>query len=184
MKYNKLIKNIVTISILVATSVIFSCIDNIVSQSVFAAIKVAIPSFKLGLANIVTLIYIYFYKIKDGLVAVTLKSILVALIYAGVTGFMIGYTGTIASFLIMFLLYKTLKEDKYLILISLVGSITHTICQVLIAFLIYGINQIETYLIYLPIILPVSAIMGIFVGIIGKKIISILKTSNLITKNN
>lgn len=179
MKYSKTIKNIVTIAILISVSVIFSCIDNVISQSIFAAIKVAIPSFKLGLANIVVLIYIYFYKIKDGLIAVTLKSILVALIYAGITGFMIGFSGTIVSFLVMTLLYKILKEDKYLIFISFVGSITHTLCQVLTAFIIYGIMQIESYLIYLPIVLPTSAIMGILVGIISKKVIKMLKASTI-----
>lgn len=182
MNHNKIIKNIVTIAILISVSVIFSCIDNGISQSLFSAIKVFIPSFKLGLANIVVLIYIYFYKIKDGLIAVSLKSILVSLIYAGVSGFMIGFGGTIVSFLIMTLLYKTLKEDKYLIFISLVGSITHTLCQVLAAFLIYGMMQIESYLIYLPIVLPTSAIMGILVGIIGKKVINVLKINGLIEK--
>lgn len=180
MKNNIKVKNIITISVLIALSVIFSYVDNVISQGLFSAIRLAIPSFKLGLANIVVLIYIYFYRFKEGLIAVILKSILVALLFSGTVGFMIGFTGTILSFIVMTLLHKTLKDDKYLIFISLVGAITHSIGQIVTAFMIYDIQKIEAWIIYAPYILIISAITGFLVGIVGTKTVKMLKANGLI----
>lgn len=180
MKSNIKIKNIITISVLIALSVIFSYVDNVISQGLFSAIRLAIPSFKLGLANIVVLVYIYFYRFRDGLIAVILKSILVALLFSGTVGFMIGFTGTILSFIVMTVLHRALKEDKYLIFISLVGAITHSVGQIITAFAIYGIQKIEAWIIYAPYILIISAITGVLVGIVGSKTIKMLKANGLI----
>lgn len=179
MKNNQNIKNIITISIFIALSVILSYVDTIISNSLFSLIRGFIPSFKIGLANIVVIIYIFFYRVRDGFLAITLKSILVSLLFSGVTGFMIGFPGTILSFIVMTILYRTLKSDKYLIFISLVGAIAHSVGQIITAFLIYKIDQVEAWLIYSPLILIISAASGILVGIVGTRAIKMLKANGL-----
>lgn len=176
MKTNKEIKKNVTIAVLIALSVIFSYFDSLISQAMFGAIQFVIPRFKLGLANIIVLIFICCYKIREGIVAIILKSILVALLFSGVTGFLIGFPGTVLSFIVMTLLYKVFKNEKYLVFVSAIGGASHSIGQIIAAFMIYGINEIEAYLIYAPIILIISIVTGILVGIVAQKVIRILKS--------
>ncbi len=183
MKKNRQIKNIITISIFIALSVIFSYIDTIISQSLFSLIRGFVPSFKIGLANIVVLIFIYFYKVRDGLLAIILKSVLVSLLFSGTTGFMIGFPGTLLSFVVMTVLYRTLKNDKYLIFISVVGAIAHSVGQIVTAFLMYNMDKVESWLIYSPLILIISAISGFLVGIVATRAIKMLKASGLMKIN-
>ncbi len=184
MKKNRQIKNIITISIFIALSVIFSYIDTIISQSLFSLIRGFVPSFKIGLANIVVLIFIYFYKVRDGLLAIILKSVLVSLLFSGTTGFMIGFPGTLLSFVVMTVLYRTLKNDKYLIFISVVGAIAHSVGQIVTAFLMYNMDKVESWLVYSPLILIISAISGFLVGIVATRTIKMLKASGLMKIND
>lgn len=183
MKPKKQVNKIVTIAILIALSVVFSYFDSLISQAIFALVRFIIPQFKLGLANVVIIIFVCCFKIREGFLAILLKSILVSLLFSGATGFMIGFPGTFLSFLVMTLLYRALKNEKYIVFISAIGGITHSLGQIIAAFTIYGIKEIEGYLIYAPIILLISLATGILVGIVSRKVLHILIQHNLIEKN-
>lgn len=183
MKNRKTIKRVVTISILIAMSVIFSYIDNLISNGIFAGLRMIMPSFKMGLANIAIIIFIYRFSIKEGLISILLKSILVALMFTGTTGFMIGFPGTLLSFIIMKLLQFLLKEEKYMPFISAIGGISHSLGQIIAAFTIYGIDNIEAFIIYSPMIFLISIASGILVGIVGQRVIKVLDAHQLLIKN-
>ena len=96
--------------------------------------------------------------------SIFLKSILVALLFTGPTGFMIGFPGTILSFVVMKLLSKALKEEKYMPFVSAVGGLSHSFGQIISAFIIYGITKIEAFIVYAPLIFVISIFSGILVG--------------------
>lgn len=181
MKNRKTIRRVVTISILIALSVIFSYVDNLISNGIFSGLRMIMPSFKMGLANLVIIIFIFRFNIKEGLVSIILKSLLVALMFSGVTGFMIGFPGTLLSFIVMKLLKNLLKEEKYIMFISAVGGISHSLGQIIAAFIIYDIVKIEAFIIYSPLIFIISIIAGLLVGIVGRKTIKILDAHQLLT---
>ena len=183
MKNRKTIRRVVTISILIAMSVIFSYIDNLISNGIFAGVRMVMPSFKMGLANIVIIIFVFRFKVKEGFLSILLKSLLVALMFTGTTGFMIGFPGTLLSFIVMKLLNFLLKDEKYMPFISAIGGISHSLGQIISAFAIYGIDNIEAFIIYSPMIFLISIISGILVGIVGKKVIKVLDSHQLIINN-
>ena len=184
MKNKNETKRIVTVAILISLSVIFSYFDNLISHALFQTFRLIMPSFKIGLANIAIIIFIMRFSVKDGLFAIILKSLLVALMFTGVTGFMIGFPGTLLSFIVMTIFNKMFKSDKYIIFISAAGGLSHSLGQLLTAFAIYGINQTETFLIYSPMILLVGLIAGCLVGVVGQKVVQLLDSYRIITKNN
>ena len=110
MKNRKTIKRVVTISILIALSVLFSYIDNLISNGLFSGLRMIMPSFKIGLANLVIIIFVFRFTIKEGLTSIILKSLLIALMFSGPTGFMIGFPGTLLSFIVMKLLKHLLFQ--------------------------------------------------------------------------
>ena len=116
----------------------------IISQAVFAPIQILVPNIRLGIANLVILLFIYRFKTYEGAIAAVLKSIIVGFIAGGGVRFLIGFSGTILSFTIMKILQSVLKSDKSIIFVSLIGAVTHTIGQVLMAFLLYGFGK-ETF---------------------------------------
>lgn len=180
MKNKKTIKRVVTISILIALSVIFSYIDNLISNGIFSGLRMIMPSFKIGLANLVIIIFIYRFTIKEGLISIILKSLLISLMFSGPTGFMIGFPGTLLSFIVMKFLKHLLKDEKYIMFVSAVGGISHSLGQIISAFAIYGIVKIEAFIIYSPLIFLVSIISGLLVGIVGRKTIKILDAHELL----
>lgn len=172
------IKRLVVISVLISLSIVFSWLDTVISNVALVGLRYIFPSLKLGLANIVIMVFISRFKFYEGLIACTLKSIVVALLFSGMTGFIIGYSGTLFSFIIMSLLRKTLKGDKMTPFISIVGSVAHTLGQIIVGFLIYSIEIGKGFLIYVPLLIIMSIIVGLIVGYISKMAIKLLDTHN------
>lgn len=181
MNSKNITRRVVTISIIISLSVIFSYFDNLISNGIFSSLRVVIPSFKIGLANIAIILFVYKFKFSEGIISVFLKSVLVALLFTGPTGFMIGFPGTILSFVVMKLLIKVLNEEKYMPFVSALGGISHSLGQIISAFAIYGITRIEAFIVYAPLIFLVSIVSGILVGIVGKKTIKLIDNFQLIS---
>ena len=173
-------RRVVTISILISLSVIFSYFDNLISNGIFSPLRVIVPSFKIGLANIAIIMFVYKFKTSEGLISIFLKSVLVALLFTGPTGFMIGFPGTLLSFFVMKILSKALKEEKYMPFVSAIGGLSHSFGQIVSAFIIYGITKIEAFIVYAPLIFVISIFSGVLVGIVGKKTIKLIDTYQLI----
>ena len=118
-------KKVIQISILVALACVFSLIDRLISNAIlglFPAVAAIVPSFKIGLANIVILFILYKYEIRYALTAVILKSVLLGFIYGSLVTFVIGFFGTVLSFSIMLFMVKIFKNTNLVVLISTVGG--------------------------------------------------------------
>lgn len=133
-----------------------------------------IPGIKIGLANIIILSILYSYGIKEALYVSILKIIVVGILRTGLfsTTFMFSLAGALLSLIMMYISKKTKLFS--IIGISVIGSISHSIGQLIMAYIILKNNSV--YL-YLPMLLIISIITGIFVGIISKEIVKFLKNS-------
>lgn len=184
MKKRNITKIIVSMSILVALAAVLSIVDRYISStflSAFPVVGLIFPYFKIGIANIIVLIIIYNYQFRYSIVAVILKSIIVALFSpTSLTTFIIGFSGTILSFFGMFFLKNISCKNTFMIFVSLVGGFMHSLGQILATLALYNMFATQTVLLYSPLILLIGIISGTIVGIITFKLNDLIKKHNLL----
>lgn len=158
-------KKLTRLSILLAISVVLNIIEA--NIPLFNGI---IPGFKLGLANIITLLVIYCFGLKEALYVGILRVFLVGMLRTGLfnTQFIFSLSGIILSILVMYLFKKISKLS--IIGISILGSISHCIGQIIVAIIILNMTAM---IYYLPWLLLLSVPTGIIVGIICKQLVNI-----------
>jgi heptaprenyl diphosphate synthase len=130
-----------------------------------------IPGLKLGLANIIVLIVLYKYDIKDVFFVSILRVVVVGLMRTGLfsINFFFSLSGALFSACSMILFKKTKLS---MIGVSVIGSIFHSIGQILIAILLLKNNNM---IYYLPWLLLFSIPTGLFVGYVSKELLNELE---------
>ena len=125
-----------------------------------------VPGMKLGLANIVVLIALYFGGIRAGITVSLVRIILVGFTFGNPYSAIYGLSGGILSFMVMILLKKT---DFFGILgVSMAGGVTHNIGQLFCAMVLLRLPAVFSYLSYL---MFVGIITGALIGIIAGEIL-------------
>lgn len=121
---------------------------------------VPIPGIKLGLANIITLILLQHYSLKEtGLVL--LARILLSSLFAGqAMSLFYSLAGGFFSLLCMALIRRFLS-CRFLFLTGITGGLSHNLAQLAIAFLL---TQTPGVLLYLPFLIPSGILTGLFTG--------------------
>lgn len=163
-------KKMVLLSLFTAGAIVLSIIES--------AFPVPLPVYgvKLGLANIITLVVLYFFGIREALTVVCVRVLLTSIFGGGFVVFLFSITGGILSTLIMGLLLKYLAGKLSLWTISVSGSITHNMGQLMVAAIVM---QDFAVMGYLPVLLVSGVIMGIFIGIVSHFLINTLKNINV-----
>lgn len=134
---------------------------------------IPVPGAKLGFANVMTLIILYIYSFKDGMLISILRVLLVALLSGRFLGptFYMSVSGVLLSTIVMGIFVKL---DFFGPLgVSVIGSVFHCIGQVIAGVFVIGSVLVVAYL---PIMLFLSVPAGILTGIIAKKFLSIWKS--------
>lgn len=151
-------RKIVFLSLLVALATIL--------HSVEAMIPNPAPWFKLGLANIISLVAIVLYGVKEGLIVTFMRVIVGAFLLGTFLGptFLLSFSGGMTSTLLMGIFYKKFHQYFSLIGISVIGAYTHTLTQLIIVYLVI-IKRIEI-LFLAPLFLIFAIGAGIFNGFI------------------
>lgn len=164
MNKKKNIKIYTSIAILASLSSVISIFDKII----MSCLVPYVPGVKLGLANIIVLYSLYNTNFKFASIEVLLKITIVSLIFGSISSFIIGGLSSILSFLVMYMLYRYLKNKLSIITISVIGGFVHINTQLIIIKLIYKIgNEIYSYGLILIII---SFVTSIIVGLLAKRI--------------
>jgi heptaprenyl diphosphate synthase len=148
------IEKLIFIAMLVALSIVLSFIDRQLS------VVLVTPGARIGLANIVVLTGIYYMNTKDAILLVVLKALLSGLLMGNMMAFWIGLSGSVLSFIVMYLLLKVGRDRFSLIGVSLSGSIAHNIGQILVLTLYYTWSIIFS----LFWLIPIGIGTGIFIG--------------------
>lgn len=125
-----------------------------------------IPGAKLGLANIITLLTLMMFGLKEALIVSILRVILGSLLSGTLSGpaFIISFSAAFTSTVFMYIFLK-FKNIFSTISVSVVGAITHNITQLFVVALL--ISTFNIYL-YLPFLLIVAIPVGISTGFIAK----------------
>ncbi|TCT12156.1 heptaprenyl diphosphate synthase [Natranaerovirga pectinivora] len=161
------VQKMVFMSMLISAALVLSYFERMLIGNIFP-----IQGAKLGLANIITLVSIVFLRFPEAFTVVILRIILGSFfIGTGISLFM-SFAGGILSFLVMALLVKTMNKVFSIIIISVIGAITHSIGQIIVAgIIIENINIIY----YLPLLVIISTITGVAIGIAVNLLITYMK---------
>ena len=130
-----------------------------------------IPGIKLGLANIILVVVLYMYGIKEVFAIALLRVLLMGILRTGIfsTTFFFSLFGTICSVSSMALAQKTKLS---IIGVSVIGSIFHSIGQIMIAMLLLHLPNL---IYYLPWMILASVITGTIVGYLSKYMLEQVK---------
>lgn len=156
-------RKLVIISIILALAICLGIIESFIPQF--------IPGFRIGLANIATLIMLYRYGKKEAFCLAFLRVILVSLLIGRLLSipFFMSFGGMILSFTAMIIVKKL---NFNIITVSLVGAIFHVFGQIIAGTIVLDNILLFTYM---PILLALSLATGVLNGIISKRILVILE---------
>lgn len=133
-------------------------------------VPVPIPGVKLGLANVIIIIMMYFMDTKSAFFVSLIRVILSGLLFAGFAGLLYSLSGAMLSFLVMALLKKT---DKFSIVgVSIAGGVFHNVGQIIVATL--AVENVKMAY-YLPFLLVSGVVTGMLIGIVAKTALGYLK---------
>ncbi|MCK9443893.1 MAG: Gx transporter family protein [Tissierellaceae bacterium] len=152
----KRINKIIFLSLLVSIGLALSVLESSIP------LPIVIPGARLGLSNMVILVTLVIFGLKEAMVVSILKSVVLVLITGSVSSLMYSLSGGILSGIVMYIAYKYFSKIFSLIGVSILGAVGHNIAQVSTA--VYIMSNLRIYS-YLPILLITSLFTGYFVGL-------------------
>lgn len=121
---------------------------------------VPIPGIKLGLSNIITLILLHRFSLRETALVLTVRILLSTLLFGQFMSFFYSLSGGFLSLFAMFLTYRLLRK-KMDFLTGAVGGLTHNLGQLLTA---YVLTATLGVLAYLPFLVLSGILSGLFTG--------------------
>ncbi len=133
----------------------------------FLPVLIPIAGAKLGLANIITLLGFELFTPLLTLTILILRVFLASLLGGTflTLSFYLSLSGALSSFLVMLLAYKSKIFNIFTI--SILGAAAHSLGQILCIYLFLANINIAYYL---PMLLLISIPLGIFTGLLAKKL--------------
>lgn len=131
---------------------------------------ILIPGVKLGLANVIIVIMLYFMDAKSAFFVSLIRVLLSGLLFAGFAGLLYSLSGAMLSFAVMVLLKRT--ERFSIVGVSVAGGVFHNVGQIVVAALVVE-NVRMAY--YLPFLLVSGVVTGIVIGIVAQTALKYLK---------
>ena len=153
-------KKITYLSLLTAIAIILGYIESLIPFSF------SVPGSKIGLANIISIITLYYYGFKETLIVSLLRCLIIAIAFTNLYMFLYSISGAALSILVMYLLKQT--KSFSILIISITGAICHNLGQLVIAIIFLGFNIIY----YLPYLIIIAFITGTLMGLITIAIIN------------
>lgn len=151
-----------------AMALIFSYVE------VLIPFTIGIPGIKLGIANIVVIIALYYLNAKYALTINIVRVLIAGLLFNGLFGALYSLAGALVSFVVMVLLKKT--NIFSVVGISMAGGVAHNLGQILVAAVL--VANIKIF-IYFPVLIISGVITGAIIGILAGLILRKLPKSGM-----
>lgn len=165
------VRKLVLISLFLALGIVVSYFES------WLPLPIPVPGVKLGLANILGLITLYYFSPKEYVGVGALRVLIVGLLRGSLINLAISAGGWLASTLIVLIVYYLKRASIYGL--SIASAFMHSLGQIIIVIAIYNLPQMINYL---PIIFISSVISSIIIGLIASIIIS--RTKHLLIKED
>ena len=157
-------KNISYFGMFTALAVVMGYLER------FIPVPVPIPGIKLGLANVIVIIVLYYMGSKQAFYISVVRIFIAGVLFSGFAGFLYSFAGAFLSFFVM--LFMKEKTGASIIGVSVLGGIFHNVGQIITAaIVVYNMNLFY----YLPVLIFSGVLTGIIVGIIAKYTLTYLK---------
>ncbi|MCH5304070.1 MAG: Gx transporter family protein [Ruminococcus sp.] len=151
-------KRIAKIAIFTALAMIFSYIEAIIP------FNFGIPGVKIGIANIVIVIALYKFGVKETVGISFIRIFLIGLLFGNIVSLIYSFSGAALS-LIGMIICKRLKLS--IVGVSAIGGVLHNIGQLTAAAVILQSTAI-TY--YFPVLLISGLVTGLLIGAVSMQI--------------
>lgn len=159
----------VLLAIYLALAIFLSVLETLVLPTTI------IPGSKIGLANLVSLVVIYLYGVKEAVIIAFLRVISVSLIVGTLFSptFIISLTGLVVSLCMLVIAFKSNLFGC--VGVSVFSSVGHIIGQGIAVILLTELTSIS---LILPLLIYIAILSGVVNGIISNKIIKKMEEYN------
>lgn len=150
-----------------ALALIFSYVETLIP------IHFGIPGIKLGLANLLIVVFLYKRNAKEALLLSVVRIILSGFMFANLFSILYSLAGGILSLAVMEFLKK--KDSFSVIGVSIAGGVAHNTGQLIVAMLV-----VETYRVgyYFPVLLIAGVVTGMVIGLVANEVLKRLANLN------
>ncbi len=147
-----------------ALALIFSYVESLIP------IQFGVPGIKLGLANLLIVIFLYKRNAKEALLLSVVRIVLSGFMFANLFSILYSLAGGVLSLIVMAFLKK--RGTFSVIGVSVAGGVAHNLGQLIVAMLV-----VETYRVgyYFPVLLIAGVLTGMLIGIIAAEVLKRLK---------
>ncbi len=155
-------KKIVRLSLFLALGVVLNIIESMMP------VLIPIPGVKLGIANTIGLLVLYYYGPKEYILIGFLRVLLVALLRTGIgsTAFLLSLSGWFLSTLFVVLINLLKKASIYGL--SIGSAVMHGIGQIIMVVIIYSLPEMVNYL---PILIVSGLISGAVLALLCSELL-------------
>lgn len=161
-------KHLTLCAVMISVALVLSYIERFLPLQLL----IPLPGIKLGLANIVSLMALFFWGTKYAFIILILRCLLGAVFSGTVSGLFFSLTGGVTAMLVMRFAKQSERISVYGV--SILGAAAHNIGQIAAA--VFLMNSI--YVIgYLPYLLVLSVITGMITGTVCAGVFRILQKS-------
>ena len=160
-KSSKTIKKITRLSLFLALGIILNLVESMIP------LPISIPGVKLGLANTIGLVILYYYSPKEFISIGFLRVLIVGLLRTGLfsVAFILSLSGWFLSTLIVVILYYLKKFSIYGL--SCVSAVFHGVGEMIAVSIIYNTFGLVMYY-------PILMISGIITGLLTALLTSLV----------
>ncbi|MBQ4060423.1 MAG: Gx transporter family protein [Bacilli bacterium] len=165
MRKETMTHKIVRLAIFLAMGIVLNIVESMIP------LPIAIPGIRLGLANTMGLIVLYFYSPKEYVAIGFLRVFIVTLIRTGFGSMtsILSFSGWFLSTLITLLIYFLHKASVYGL--SVTSAMFHQVGQIIMVMIIY---ELPEFINYLPVLLISAIVSGLLVAFVSSKVLSML----------
>ena len=158
-------KKIAVLGVLTAVALVLSYLEAILPP-----IYAAVPGVKVGLPNVVVILILYRFGVKEAAMVSFMRVFIVALLFGNAMTLAYSIAGAVLS-LILLMIFK--KLDWFSAVgVSIIGGIAHNVGQIIVAILLLNSTLIAYYMIILTI---TGTLAGVAVGLAGSLLIKRLE---------
>ena len=145
--------------LMLALALIASYVESLIP------VPIPVPGIKLGVANSVVLILLYYSNAKTAWGISVARVVLSGFLFGSLSSILYSLSGAILSLLVMTLIKK--RDCFTMTGVSVAGGVSHNIGQLIMAFLVLESGALWYYL---PVLLVSGCVTGGLIGILGKEI--------------
>lgn len=131
---------------------------------------IPIPGIKLGLANIISLVVLKKYGLRDSCLVLTVRLLLSALLFGSLMSLIYSAVGGFLCILGEYLINRFLR-GQYLPVTAIFGAILHNAGQIAVAMIITGTFGVIIYAPYLAIAAVITGLITGFLAVLVLKLI-------------